>query len=377
MRAATRRPPAPSSSWAASRATARSRSRNSDCARAPVLALNEPPPATPMPPNVYHRLALARARSAPGGAPRRGRRPALGDRHPLALAARRTRVQEAFEREWTRAGGRSPRRVCVQRTHRRTRPLVRERLAGVNARHGVPRPRRAGGACRAPVRLRDAPGLRDLVQREPARRGHRQRGPAGCALCGDALVRPARPSRRHGLSRSPRPALSVDQERLYAFGIDAFRIGAAAAAGRPQGRRWMASPARITLEGQSLRAHPGAGGSGWRPRHPAARRRDRHRAPRRRRRRAARRKIAPRVSSRARACASWRAITAPAWARSTSSRAMAATARVRGSAHALARPLRRRARRASIARKRRAHHRGRAPLPHAPAAASRRAASTW
>ncbi len=165
--------------------------------------------------------AFARAGGAAGGAPRGERRLAPGDRHHRRLAARQARA-EAFEREFQAAAGEVRGRLATTATRRGRAGKGPHRHAA--RRNGLPRPRPEVGDARAPLHLGDAAGVRHLDEHRPARRGHGQPRPGGRAFRRHALVRPARPPCRDGLS-APRSRLSIDQERLYALGIDAYRIG--------------------------------------------------------------------------------------------------------------------------------------------------------
>ena len=114
-----------------------------------------------------------------------------------------------------------------------------------------------------------AAGLRDLAQRGPARRVHGQRGPAGCALCGHALVRPARPPRRHGLPAAPRAAVRWSRSASTRSASMPFASPRSSLQGDESKvaarRRHRPHHAR----GQPVRARAHAGGGRRRPRHSA------------------------------------------------------------------------------------------------------------
>ncbi|HSN21223.1 MAG TPA: penicillin-binding protein activator, partial [Usitatibacter sp.] len=195
---------------------------NSECAREPVLELNEPQgiPAEALPRNLYT-ISLSiehEARQVALMAVADGRRSAsvIASSTPLAK-----RVEEAFEREWTRAAG----------------ELQRIRFDGD-----------AEDAQRLRATLENANADMAFIALEPAQaRAIRPYIPATLPLYATSLsvnpraetlvnldlqglryvempwfVQPDHPA----VMVYPQPAapLSVDQERLYAFGIDAYRL---------------------------------------------------------------------------------------------------------------------------------------------------------
>jgi uncharacterized protein len=193
----------------------------SDCPRQPVLALNEPQAAAPdIPANLYtFSLSLeSEARQVALLAVAEGWHSAIVITSPSPLARR---VQEAFEREWSRAAGEVSGRLTFSGTAEDA-PLVRERMATVRAdmvfmaldqpEARAVRPYVSGMlplyATSMSVNARaetivnvDLQGVRYVEMPWFVQPDH----PA-------VMVYPV-----------PR-AMSVEEERLYAFGIDAYRI---------------------------------------------------------------------------------------------------------------------------------------------------------
>jgi len=195
---------------------------NSNCARAPILALNEPPPATPLPPNVFSvSLSLENeARQAALLAVAEGRHTAVVIHSPSALGKR---VQEAFEREWTRAAGEVRGRLQFSGPIEDA-PVVRERLAGVNADMVFL-------ALDAPEARAVRPYVSGML---PVYATSLSINPRAEAIVNVDLqgvryvempwfVQPDHPAVM--IYPQPKAGLSVESERLYAFGIDVFRIG--------------------------------------------------------------------------------------------------------------------------------------------------------
>ena len=193
----------------------------SDCPRQPVLALNEPQAAAPdIPVNLYtFSLSLeAEARQVALLAVSEGWHSAIVIVSTSPLARR---VQEAFEREWSRAAGQVAGRLTFSGSAEDA-PLVRERMASVRAdmvfmaldqpEARAVRPYVSGMlplyATSMSVNPRaetivnvDLQGMRYVEMPWFAQPDH----PA-------VMVYPV-----------PR-SMSVEEERLYAFGIDAYRI---------------------------------------------------------------------------------------------------------------------------------------------------------
>ena len=195
---------------------------NSNCARAPILALNEPPPSTTLPPNVFSvSLSLENeARQAALLAVAEGRHTAVVIHSPSPLARR---VQEAFEREWTRAAGEVRGRLLFGGPVEDA-PVVRERLAGVNADMVFL-------ALDAPEARAVRPYVSGML---PVYSTSMSINPRAEAIVNVDLqgvryvempwfIQPDHPAVM--IYPPPKSALAVEGERLYAFGIDAFRIG--------------------------------------------------------------------------------------------------------------------------------------------------------
>lgn len=194
----------------------------SGCARVPILALNEPPPGTDLPANVFT-LSLSleqEARQAALLAVAEGRHTAVVIHSPSPLSRR---VQEAFEREWTRAAGEVRGRLVFSGSVEDA-PIVRERLAGVNADMVFL-------ALDAPEARAVRPYVSGML---PVYATSMSINPRAEAIVNVDLqgvryvempwfIQPDHPAVM--IYPQPKAALSVEQERLYAFGIDAFRIG--------------------------------------------------------------------------------------------------------------------------------------------------------
>jgi outer membrane PBP1 activator LpoA protein len=192
----------------------------SGCARVPILALNEPPPGTDLPANVFTFSLEQEARQAALLAVAEGRHTAVVIHSPSPLSRR---VQEAFEREWTRAAGEVRGRLVFSGSVEDA-PIVRERLAGVNADMVFL-------ALDAPEARAVRPYVSGML---PVYATSMSINPRAEAIVNVDLqgvryvempwfIQPDHPAVM--IYPQPKAALSVDQERLYAFGIDAFRIG--------------------------------------------------------------------------------------------------------------------------------------------------------
>ena len=194
----------------------------SGCARAPTLALNEPPPGTELPANVFTvSLSLEQeARQAALLAVAEGRHIAVVIHSPSPLSRR---VQEAFEREWTRAAGEVRGRLVFGGSAEDA-PIVRDRLAGVNADMVFM-------ALDPPEARLVRPYISGML---PVYATSMSINPRAEAIVNVDLqgmryvempwfIQPDHPAVM--IYPPPRAGLSVEHERLYAFGIDAFRIG--------------------------------------------------------------------------------------------------------------------------------------------------------
>jgi hypothetical protein len=192
----------------------------SDCPRHPVLALNEL--RGEIPSNVFSvSLSLEQeARQAALLAVADGWRSALVISTPTPLSKR---VQDAFEREWTRAAG-EVRRIAFS-GNPEDAPAIRERIAAsrgdmvfialdpIEAR--AARPYISGTLPIYATSMSVNPRAETIVNvdLQGVRYGEMP-----------WFIQPDHPAVM--VYPAPRIPLSVDQERLYALGIDAYRIAA-------------------------------------------------------------------------------------------------------------------------------------------------------
>ncbi len=200
----------------------------SDCARQPVLALNDPQAAqADLPPNFYTvSLSLENeARQAALMAVADGGKAAVVITSGSPLAKR---VQEAFEREWTRDAGQVVGRITFTGGIDDA-PAVRERLAGVRAdvvfmtldppEARVVRPYVSGMLPLYATSMSVNPRAEAVVNVD-------LQGVRYVEM--PWFVQPDHPA---VMVYPPPRNMSVDQERLYAFGIDAYRIAVQLARG--------------------------------------------------------------------------------------------------------------------------------------------------
>ncbi len=217
----------------------------SGCARVPTLALNDSPPGTELPPNVFTvSLSLENeARQAALLAVAEGRHTAVVIHSPSPLARR---VQEAFEREWTRAAGEVRGRLLFSGSIEDA-PAVRDRLAGVNADMVFL-------ALDPPEARAVRPYISGML---PVYATSMSVNPRAEAIVNVDLqgvrygempwfIQPDHPAVM--IYPAPRAGFSVEHERLYAFGIDAFRIAVLLLRGERKAQLDGVT-ARITLEG--------------------------------------------------------------------------------------------------------------------------------
>lgn len=192
----------------------------SGCSRVPTLLLNEPPPGNE--PNVFSvSLSLEQeARQAALLAVAEGRHTAVVIMSPSPLSKR---VQEAFEREWVRAAGEVKARLMFGGTAEDA-PVVRDKLAGVAADMVFI-------ALDPPEARAVRPYISGML---PVYATSMSVNPRAEAVVNVDLqgvryvempwfVQPDHPAVM--IYPQPKGASSVEYERLYAFGIDAFRIG--------------------------------------------------------------------------------------------------------------------------------------------------------
>lgn len=195
----------------------------SDCARVPVLALNEVLLADPrekLPPKVFTiSLSLDQeARQAALMAVADGLRSALVIGSPSPLSRR---VQEAFEREWTRAAGEI--RTLTYSGNAEEAPALRQRILSARA-----------DMVFFALDPREARAIRPYVPATlPIYATSLSVNPRAEAVVNVDLqgvrygempwfVQPDHPAVM--VYPQPSASMSVEQERLYAFGIDAFRL---------------------------------------------------------------------------------------------------------------------------------------------------------
>jgi uncharacterized protein len=190
----------------------------SDCPRQPVLALNEL--RGEIPANVYSvSLSLEQeARQAALLAVADGWRAAIVITSPSASSRR---VQEAFEREWTRAAGEA-RRIAFSGIAEEA-PAIRDRLANMR-----------GDMVFFALDQEEARAVRPYVPATlPVYATSMSVNPRAEAIVNLDLqglrygempwfVQPDHPAVM--VYPQPRIAMSVEQERLYALGIDAYRL---------------------------------------------------------------------------------------------------------------------------------------------------------
>ncbi|MGE5094193.1 MAG: penicillin-binding protein activator [Betaproteobacteria bacterium] len=223
----------------------------SDCARVPVLALNEVLLADPrekLPPRVFS-ISLALDQEA-----RQAALMAVADGFHSAViigsaSLLSKRVQEAFDREWTRAAGEVS-RVVTYSGNPEDAPALRDRVLGARAEMVF-------------VAL-DPPDARAIRPYIPAMLpmyatslsvNPRAETVVNVDLQGVRyaempwFVQPDHPAVM--VYPQPKTSMSVEQERLYALGIDAFRLTMLLL--RPEGERLQLDgvTGRITLEGDN------------------------------------------------------------------------------------------------------------------------------
>jgi outer membrane PBP1 activator LpoA protein len=193
----------------------------SDCPRQPTLALNELQGGV-TPPDTLYSVTLSlehEARQVALLAVAEGWHSAVVITSPSPLAKR---VQEAFEREWMRAAGQVAGRLTFGGTAEDA-PLVRERLATVRAdmvfmaldppEARAVRPYISGMLPVYATSMSVNPRAETIVNVD-------LQGVRYVEM--PWFVQPDHPAVM--IYPQPRTPMSVDQERLYAFGIDAFRL---------------------------------------------------------------------------------------------------------------------------------------------------------
>ena len=220
----------------------------SDCPRQPTLALNEMQGGV-TPPDTLYSVTLSlehEARQVALLAVAEGWHSAVVITSPSPLAKR---VQEAFEKEWSRAAGQIAGRLTFSGTAEDA-PLVRDRLATVRAdmvfmaldqpEARAVRPYVSGMLPVYATSMSINPRAETIVNVD-------LQGVRYVEM--PWFVQPDHPAVM--IYPQPRTPMSVDQERLYAFGIDAFRLALQML--RPD-RRWPLDgvTGKITLEPGNL-----------------------------------------------------------------------------------------------------------------------------
>ncbi len=195
----------------------------SDCPRQPTLTLNEP--QVPEPPVNLYSISLSldqEARQVALQAVADGWRSAIVIASPSPLARR---VQEAFEREWTRAAGEVRGRVVFAGGPEQA-PAVKERIAAINGDMVFL-------ALDQPVTLAVRPYISGMLPIYATSMSIDPRADATVNVDLQGMrymdmpwfVQPDHPAVM--VYPAPRVPMSVERERLYALGIDAFRIAQA------------------------------------------------------------------------------------------------------------------------------------------------------
>jgi outer membrane PBP1 activator LpoA protein len=216
----------------------------SDCPRQPTLALNELQGGVTPPDSLYSvTLSLEHeARQVALLAVAEGWHSAIVITSPSPLAKR---VQEAFEREWSRAAGQIAGRLSFG-GGAEDAPLVRDRLANVRAdmvflaldqpEARAVRPYISGMLPVYATTMSINPRAETIVNVD-------LQGVRYVEM--PWFVQPDHPAVM--IYPQPRAPMSVDEERLYAFGIDAFRLSLQMLR---QDRKWPLDgvTGRITLE---------------------------------------------------------------------------------------------------------------------------------
>jgi outer membrane PBP1 activator LpoA protein len=193
----------------------------SDCARQPTLALNELPATDTPPANLYSfSLSLENeARQVALLAVAEGGHSVIVISSPSLLARR---VQEAFEREWTRDAGEIRARITFSGTADDA-PLIRDRIATMQA-----------DMVFLALDQPDARAVRPYVSGMlPLYATSMSVNPRAEAIVNVDLqgvryeempwfVQPDHPAVM--IYPPPSAPMSVEQERLYAFGVDVYRL---------------------------------------------------------------------------------------------------------------------------------------------------------
>jgi outer membrane PBP1 activator LpoA protein len=225
----------------------------SDCTRSPVLTLNQPLAADfpgDMPPRLYSiSLSLEQeARQAALLAVSEGWHSAVVITSPTALSKR---VQEAFEREWQRAAGELAGRITFAGGSEDA-PLVKERIAQLSRGDMVflaldqPEARLV-----RPYISGMLPVYATSMSVDPKAESTVNVDLQGVRYMDMPwFVQPDHPAVM--IYPQPKSPMSVDHERLYALGIDAFRIASVLVQGDPKKLALDGVTGRITLDGNQF-----------------------------------------------------------------------------------------------------------------------------
>jgi hypothetical protein len=218
----------------------------SDCPRIPVLALNQPQDPD-LPQNLYSiSLSLEQeARQAALLAVADGWQSAIVIAAPTPLARR---VQEAFEREWTRAAGEVRGRAVFSGNPEETQ-AVKEKIAAIPGDMVFIALDQAAARTLRPYISGMLPIYATSLSIDP-----RADPTVNVDLQGVRyvdmpwFVQPDHPAVM--VYSAPRTPMSVERERLYALGIDAYRLAVVLAQGELKRLALDGVTGRIALEGQ-------------------------------------------------------------------------------------------------------------------------------
>ncbi len=219
----------------------------SDCPRQPVLALNEPQvlAAPDVPPNLFTvSLSIEQeARQVALMAVNEGWRSAVVIGSPSPLARR---VQEAFEREWSRAAGEL--RPIELSGNPEEAAALRDKLAGVKADMAFLALDATEARAVRPYIHATLPVFSTSLSVNP-----RAEAIVNLDLQGLRYVEMpwfVQPDHPAVMVYPPAPAtMTVEEERLYAFGIDALRLSLHMLRGNARRTPLDGVTGRITLEG--------------------------------------------------------------------------------------------------------------------------------
>jgi len=194
----------------------------SDCPRQPTLVLNQPQ-ETPMPPRMYS-VSLAaeqEARQVALMAMNDGWRAAIVIASPSALSRR---VADAFEREWARAAGEARRVVFAGKLE--DAPAVKEMIAALRGDMVFVALDQAATRAVRPYISGTLPLYTTSLGVDPRAEATVNLDLEGVRYVDMPwFVQPDHPAVM--VYPAPGAAMPVEQERLYALGIDAYRLASA------------------------------------------------------------------------------------------------------------------------------------------------------